>query len=176
MALPERADSPILRAQSSYDIACAGPRASPVVGGHTPQHAVLQASLARLCGTQTAMLFPTGFAANLACLPALGGSPDVIIFSDALNHASIIDGTRLACRSGATVQVSPHASTVAPALLCSRAEMPLPCLCLPCMTLVPVAQHSPSNFKHPVLAFVLATARPCKVSKAHHARHFGLPS
>ncbi|KAK9837714.1 hypothetical protein WJX74_003664 [Apatococcus lobatus] len=86
-----------------------GPRASPVVGGHTPQHAALQATLARLCGTETAMLFPTGFAANLACLPALGGSKDVIIFSDALNHASIIDGTRLACRAGATVQVYVHA-------------------------------------------------------------------
>ncbi len=76
-----------------------------MVGGYTPQHAALQDTLARMCGTQTAMLFPTGFGANLACLSALGSSPDVMIFSDALNHASIIDGSRLASRAGATVQV-----------------------------------------------------------------------
>ena len=50
------------------------------------------------------MLFPTGFAANLGVLTTFAG-PDVLVCSDELNHASIIDGTRLA---RAEVAVYPH--------------------------------------------------------------------
>lgn len=53
----------------------------------------LESRLAAFEGTETATLAPTGYAANVAVLEALGG-PDAVVFSDALNHASIIDGCR----------------------------------------------------------------------------------
>jgi 8-amino-7-oxononanoate synthase len=46
-----------------------------------------------------------GFAANMAVVSVLAGSPGVLVFSDELNHASIIDGARLAARNGAALQV-----------------------------------------------------------------------
>ena len=58
----------------------------------------LERALADLKGTEDCLLFPTGFAANVAVVSALCSSPDVTIFSDELNHASIIDGARLASR------------------------------------------------------------------------------
>ena len=63
--------------------------------GSRPLHAELEAELAAWKGTEAALLFPTGFAANLGLLATLGG-PDVTILSDELNHASIVDGARLA--------------------------------------------------------------------------------
>lgn len=72
-----------------------GPRGAALVCGHTAEHEALERGLARLKSTESALLFPTGFQANLAVLAALGG-PDVTVFSDRLNHASIIDGCRLA--------------------------------------------------------------------------------
>ena len=59
-------------------------------------HAELEAELAAWKGTEAALLFPTGFAANTGLLTTLADSPDVLVVSDELNHASIIDGTRLA--------------------------------------------------------------------------------
>ena len=56
-------------------------------------------------GTEACLLFPTGFAANLGTIAALCGNADTAIFSDELNHASIVDGCRLAVRQGATLQV-----------------------------------------------------------------------
>ena len=50
------------------------------------------------------MLFPTGFAANLGAISALCSGGDAAIFSDELNHASIVDGCRLAVRNSATLQ------------------------------------------------------------------------
>lgn len=47
-------------------------------------------------GTEECLLFPTGFAANTAAMAALAADPDAVIFSDELNHASIIDGARRA--------------------------------------------------------------------------------
>eukprot|EP00850_Spirogloea_muscicola_P016417 SM000133S26783 [mRNA] locus=s133:18397:21403:- [translate_table: standard] len=78
-----------------------GPRAAPLVCGHTSAHARLEAALARLKGTEDCLLCPTGFAANLAVFAAVAAAgpneSDVLaIFSDELNHASIIDGARLA--------------------------------------------------------------------------------
>ena len=56
-------------------------------------------------GTEECLLFPTGFAANLGAISALaGGAGDAAIFSDELNHASIVDGCRLAVRASATLQ------------------------------------------------------------------------
>ena len=68
------------------------------MGGYTFLHEELERRLARLKNTEECLLFPTGFAANMAVVSALCSSPDVTIFSDELNHASIVDGARLATR------------------------------------------------------------------------------
>lgn len=88
-----------------------GPRGSALICGYTDYHRVLEAALADLKKKQDCLVCPTGFAANMAFMSALGSvssllavgrkpSKDerVAIFSDALNHASIIDGIRLAER------------------------------------------------------------------------------
>jgi 8-amino-7-oxononanoate synthase len=72
----------------------AGAGASRLVTGSRPVHAELERALAQWKGTDAAVCFPTGFAANLGVLSVLGG-PDVRVLSDELNHASIIDGCRL---------------------------------------------------------------------------------
>jgi 8-amino-7-oxononanoate synthase len=72
-----------------------GSGASRLVTGSRPVHHELEAELAAWKGAPRAVLFPTGFAANLGVLGTFGG-PGVRIFSDELNHASIIDGARLA--------------------------------------------------------------------------------
>jgi 8-amino-7-oxononanoate synthase len=71
-----------------------GSGASRLVTGSRPVHAELEHELAAWKGTEAAVCFPTGFAANLGVLSVLGG-PDVRVLSDELNHASIIDGCRL---------------------------------------------------------------------------------
>ena len=72
----------------------AGAGASRLVTGSRPVHSELEAALAAWKGTDAAVCFPTGFAANLGALSVLGG-PAVRVLSDELNHASIIDGVRL---------------------------------------------------------------------------------
>jgi 8-amino-7-oxononanoate synthase len=79
----------------------AGSGASRLVTGTRPVHGELEAALARWKGTEAAVCFPTGFAANLGVLSTLAG-PEVAVFSDELNHASIIDGCRL-CRAHVTI-------------------------------------------------------------------------
>ena len=71
----------------------AGAGASRLVTGSRPVHAELEAALAAWKGTDAAVCFPTGFAANLGALSVLGG-PAVRVLSDELNHASIIDGVQ----------------------------------------------------------------------------------
>lgn len=82
-------------AQAAVAEAGCGATASRLMAGHFPLHERLETQLAALTAQPAALLFPTGFQANLGILTALGGTGDVI-FSDALNHASIIDGSRLA--------------------------------------------------------------------------------
>ena len=86
-----------------------GAGASPLVTGRGVVHACLEEELAAFEGTEAALLFPTGFAANLGTVSALAGREDVI-FSDARNHASIIDGCRL---SAARIVVYPHGDAAA---------------------------------------------------------------
>jgi 8-amino-7-oxononanoate synthase len=73
----------------------AGATASRLVVGTRPVHVALEADLADWKGTEAALLFSTGYAANLGVLATLAG-PGVRIVSDEWNHASIIDGCRLA--------------------------------------------------------------------------------
>ncbi len=83
----------------------AGAGASRLVTGSRPVHRELEEALARWRGTEAAVVFPTGFAANLGVLSVLG-EEGTRVFSDELNHASIIDGCRLA---RADVSVYRHA-------------------------------------------------------------------
>jgi 8-amino-7-oxononanoate synthase len=85
-----------------------GSGASPLVTGRTELHAELERKLAEFEGTEAALLFPTGYAANVGTITALVGKGDAI-YSDELNHASIIDGCRL---SGAAIHVYPHRDLV----------------------------------------------------------------
>lgn len=71
-----------------------GPAAVRTIAGTTSLHIELEKRLAAFKGAEAAVLFQSGFNANLATIPALVGKGDAI-FSDALNHASIIDGCRL---------------------------------------------------------------------------------
>ena len=81
-----------------------GTGASRLVSGSQSLHKKLEQELARFKGTQSALLFSSGYAAAIGSLSCLAGPGDVIIL-DKLVHACIIDGARL---SGATVRVFPH--------------------------------------------------------------------
>ena len=82
-----------------------GATASPLVCGHSPEHEALERELAARVGLPRALYFYAGYAANVGTVPALVGRGDAI-FSDALNHACLIDGIRL---SRAESHVLPHA-------------------------------------------------------------------
>ncbi|KAM0970957.1 hypothetical protein ACFX15_018366 [Malus domestica] len=88
-----------------------GPRGSALICGYTDYHRRLESCLADLKKKEDCLLCPTGFAANMALMVALGNvgsllsagkmpltNEKIAVFSDALNHASIIDGIRLAER------------------------------------------------------------------------------
>lgn len=83
----------------------AGATGSRLVTGTTRLHTTLEEELAAFCGFEAALVFSSGYTANLAALTALGG-PGALIVSDAANHASIVDGCRLA---RAEAEVVPHA-------------------------------------------------------------------
>jgi glycine C-acetyltransferase len=76
-----------------------GPAAVRSIAGTMELHVQLDQRLAAFKGVESAITFQSGFNANLGCIPALVGKGDAI-FSDELNHASIIDGSRL---SGAQI-------------------------------------------------------------------------
>ncbi|HEY8380002.1 MAG TPA: pyridoxal phosphate-dependent aminotransferase family protein, partial [Nannocystis sp.] len=88
------ANHPRLRA-AAHELPAAGATASRLVAGDLPEHRAAERALAALVGMPDAVLFPSGFQLNVGVLPALI-DPDDAVFSDALNHASLIDGLRLA--------------------------------------------------------------------------------
>jgi glycine C-acetyltransferase/8-amino-7-oxononanoate synthase len=94
----------------------AGSGASRLISGTMPPHAELEERIASFKGTEAALLFNSGYAANTGILQGLCG-PEDVIFSDELNHASIIDGCRLA---QARTLVYPHCDHVALADLMER--------------------------------------------------------
>jgi len=85
----------VAAAHEALDRWGAGSGASRLVTGSRPVHALLERELAASKGAARAVVFPTGFAANLGVLGAFGDT-GVLVASDELNHASIVDGARLA--------------------------------------------------------------------------------
>jgi len=97
---PELAEA-ALRAVQEHGV---GSGASPLVAGYSRWHRDLETRLAAFEQTEAAMLFPSGYAANLGSIAALAGRGDVV-FCDRHNHACVVDGCRL---SGARLRVYRH--------------------------------------------------------------------
>ncbi len=91
-------------AKAAADEYGTGSGASRLVSGTMAIHRELEDAVARFKGAEAAIVFPTGYMANVGTIPALAGKGDTI-FCDRLNHASIFDGCRL---SGATLRVYAH--------------------------------------------------------------------
>lgn len=81
-----------------------GAGAAHLICGHSLEHAALEAELAEFLGRERTLLFSSGYLANLGVLSALAGRHDLIV-ADRLNHASLLDGARLA---GARLRRYPH--------------------------------------------------------------------
>jgi 8-amino-7-oxononanoate synthase len=94
------------RALSAYGLGATGSR---LVRGSTELHAELEAALADWLGTTQALVYSSGYLANLGAVRALV-QPRTLLVSDAHNHASLIDGCRLA---GAETVTTPHADVAA---------------------------------------------------------------
>ncbi len=81
-----------------------GSGASPLICGHAVPHVELEHALAEFEGTEAALVFPSGFAANSGTIAALAGPGDLVL-ADRKSHASLLDGCRL---SRADFRVFPH--------------------------------------------------------------------
>jgi glycine C-acetyltransferase len=90
-------------ARAARELGCAA-GGSRLISGNHAVHEALEQQLAKFLGTEAALVFNTGYMANLGVIPALVGPGDVVV-SDRLSHASIIDGCRL---SKAELRVFPH--------------------------------------------------------------------
>jgi 8-amino-7-oxononanoate synthase len=97
----------VAAAHAALDRWGAGSGSARLIVGSRPVHSELEHALAEWKREDAAVLFPTGFAANLGVLTTFGAD-DVVVCSDELNHASIIDGCRL---SRSRVAVFPHRDT-----------------------------------------------------------------
>jgi 8-amino-7-oxononanoate synthase len=93
-----------------------GAGAARLISGNSPEHEALERELAEFFEADRALTFSSGYAANVGIIPALITRGDVI-FADALNHASLIDGCRL---SRAEVHVYPHTDTAVLSTLLDR--------------------------------------------------------
>lgn len=100
------ANHPVLKraAQEAIERYGCGSGASRLISGSMDLHRVLEQQLATFKQTDAALVFPSGYHANIGAISALMGPGDTIL-SDALNHASIVDGCRL---SRAAIQVFRH--------------------------------------------------------------------
>ena len=101
------ANHPIIKeaAKKAIDEWGVGPAAVRSIAGTQALHLKLEKKLAEFKGVEDALYVQSGFCANQAAIPPIIGKGDVV-FSDRLNHASIIDGCRL---SGAKIKVFEHA-------------------------------------------------------------------
>ena len=90
-----------IKATQSFGTGASGSR---LISGNSELYTILETNLARIKGTEAALVFSSGYTANTSIIPVLAGEDDLIL-SDALNHASIIDGCRL---SRATKKVYRH--------------------------------------------------------------------
>jgi 8-amino-7-oxononanoate synthase len=90
-------------ARAAHDFGCAS-GGSRLINGNLALHEELEEDLAKFLGERACLVFATGYMANVGVIPALVGRDDVVV-SDALSHASIVDGCRL---SRAEVRVFPH--------------------------------------------------------------------
>jgi glycine C-acetyltransferase len=97
------------RARAALDAFGVGTGSVRTIAGTMAIHVELERRLAAFKGTEAAVVFQSGFAANAGTVAAILGRDDVIV-SDELNHASIIDGARL---SRATIKVFPHRDAAA---------------------------------------------------------------
>ena len=91
-------------AGAAGELGCAA-GGSRLINGNLALHEAFEAELATFLGSESALVFATGYMANVGVIPALVGPEDEVV-SDALSHASIVDGCRL---SRARVSVFPHA-------------------------------------------------------------------
>ncbi|MSO20503.1 MAG: 8-amino-7-oxononanoate synthase [Acidobacteria bacterium] len=102
LAHDERVKNAACQAVHRYGTGSTGSR---LISGNIEPHIELEQELASFKGTEAALVFASGYHANIGTIPALVGPGDVI-FSDALNHASLIDGARL---SRAEIRIYRHA-------------------------------------------------------------------
>ncbi len=95
-----------------------GAGASPIVAGHSRAHEEAEAAFARFTGLPRALLFPSGYAANLGILAALAGR-SAAVFGDRLDHACLVDGALL---SRADFHRYPHGDLAALDALLARSK------------------------------------------------------
>lgn len=110
----------VAAAHAAIDRWGAGSGSARLIVGSRPVHADLEAALAEWKGEEAAVVFPTGFAANLGVVTTFAG-PGRRVLSDELNHASIIDGCRL---SHARVEVYAHGDAEHCAKLLAASDEP----------------------------------------------------
>jgi len=101
-AHPEVAEA---SARAARELGCAA-GGSRLINGNLSLHEAFEAELADFLGREAALVFATGYMANVGVIPALVGEGDSVV-SDALSHASIVDGCRL---SRARARIFPHAN------------------------------------------------------------------
>jgi 8-amino-7-oxononanoate synthase len=103
LGLAGRAEVRAAAADAALGDGC-GAGSSRLIAGTSDLHRALEERLARFKGTEGALLFTSGYTANIGVIPALIGAGDLVL-SDELNHASLIDGCRL---SRAAYHTYPH--------------------------------------------------------------------